>query len=94
MTVLDDLVKAESADTEEGFIALVTVALQAFSMTHLQLAKLINVAQSTVTRWVNGTNLPHPLMRRAILDCVKQEAKRRMDLRTHNVRGGEDHAAG
>jgi len=82
MISLDSLVCMENVENEKDFIALVAAALQAFAMTHLELAELLDVAQSTVTRWVRGTNLPHRLMRQAIKERVMQEAKRRISLRS------------
>lgn len=39
------------------------------------LGKELNVNRPTITRWRNGSNAPHPAMRRIVLDYILKKAK-------------------
>lgn len=56
--------------SKEYFSASIKIAMHEYNLPILEIANTFQVADSTVERWANGTAVPHPILRRLILEWV------------------------
>lgn len=59
--------------SKEYFIAAVNIALNEYKLPALYLAEEFEVAKSTVNRWATGTAVPHPRLRKLILEYIAEK---------------------
>lgn len=77
------LVSGESAD----FARVVAEAEQALGLeSRRDVAALLRVSPASVTRYAQGKNAPHPLMREAFCKLLIGEARARADVVTSQMR--------
>jgi hypothetical protein len=53
--------------TDDGFTRCFNDIVALIERSEIEIADELRVSRPTVQRWMNGTNLPHPGMRRAVL---------------------------
>lgn len=62
------------------FRAVLVDAQTVLEMSDQQIADQLSVSRPTVNRWKNGKNLPHPAMRKHILNWIVEQAASRIKL--------------
>src|SRR5437764_4324797 len=94
MTRVDELREFEAcarrvnhAD-EAQFREFVRNARLVLEMAESDIADALSVSRPTYNRWINGRNMPHPLMRQSIVDRITKLVQARVRVVTSNSRSG------
>lgn len=59
--------------SKEYFSASIKIATSEYSLPILEIAKKFQVADSTVERWASGVAIPHPQIRRLVLEWIVEQ---------------------
>ncbi len=59
--------------TKEYFSGAVKIALNEYDLSVLEMATKFEVADSTIERWASGVAVPHPKLRKIILDYITEK---------------------
>lgn len=78
---------------DEAFRSLLNQGMECLGLFDKDIAHEFNVSRPTVTRWRNGTNAPHPLMRRPVYDRLQQRAQALRRRTGYGLSGHSGHAA-
>ena len=69
--------KLSDVEKDENFKAIIISALKILSFNDLDLARLLKVNRSTVTRWKDGVSVPCNGLRDPLVKIIKKEIKNR-----------------
>ncbi len=72
--------KAEAVE-DIGFRNVLSQCQILFEMPDQELADVLSVSRPTVSRWIRGKNLPHPVMRKSILGWIGSQVAKRIRVR-------------
>ncbi len=75
--VLTELQSASITD-DAHFHSLIRQSELSLGLTDVDFAREFTVSRSTITRWRNGANAPHPLMRKHVYSWIKARAKKQL----------------
>ena len=62
-------------DDDAGFQAVLNEAMNKMNVLEGDLAREFGVSLSTVNRWSNGRSMPHPAVRKPILESLAKRAR-------------------
>ena len=60
---------------DSGFQSVINTALELFVVTEEELSRYFNMSRVSVGRWKSGRNLPHPVLRRAVVDWINAHTR-------------------
>lgn len=62
---------------DAAFVAFVRDGMDSLKLDAYEVAEALDISVPTVKRWKSGTNLPHPFMRKFVIEYIE---KRRTEL--------------
>jgi len=66
--------------TDSGFQSILMEGMELLDFADEDCARLFDVSRPTVTRWRNGSTVPHRAMRRLLSNVLKKETRKRLRL--------------
>ena len=73
---------ARSADlrNDEKFRAIICACRYVLEMSDAEIGDALHVSRPTVSRWINGKSIPHPMMRKPIFDWIGAQAAKKLRI--------------
>lgn len=71
---------------DEVFCKILATSEKALNMSDQDLGRAIRVSRPTVTRWRNGKSVPHPLVRKGVIDFLKERSIQMKKVENDNSR--------
>jgi hypothetical protein len=75
-----DRIRGADLHSDAEFHAIFREGQKLLEISDKDLANVLLVGRTTVNRWVNGTNLPHPAMRKSIVTWIAGQLIRKVKL--------------
>jgi transcriptional regulator with XRE-family HTH domain len=79
----------ERSEDSATFQAAIRDALELLEIAQSELARMFGVSKASVSRWLSGETLPHPVMRRVAFEMLLAETtkrRRRVDLNAQKAK--------
>ncbi|MEQ8966523.1 MAG: hypothetical protein RID91_11910 [Azospirillaceae bacterium] len=84
-----ELIKEFDNQNDEQFRKLIDAAVNRHRITPSELSTEFAVSRASISRWIAGRSVPHPIARRAVADWLRERALRTADA----IEAGLDDAA-
>ena len=73
---------ARTADitNDDKFRTIIGACRYTLEMSDQEIGDALHVSRPTVSRWINGKSVPHPVMRKPIFDWISAQAARKLRI--------------
>lgn len=76
--LLEVLRESVNCDDDDRFIQVLRLSASLLNLSDQDISDKLTVSRPTITRWLQGKNLPHPAMRPLVISVLKKQTKLRI----------------